>query len=57
MFVYRLISRGTVEEKIQQLQAQKAALARGILEGREKEDWRLHDEDIDALFAPLPRFA
>jgi SNF2 family DNA or RNA helicase len=46
-----------VEEKIQQLQAQKAALARGILEGREKEDWRLHDEDIDALFAPLPRFA
>jgi SNF2 family DNA or RNA helicase len=57
VFVYRLISRGTVEEKIQQLQAQKAALARGILEGREKDDWRLHDEDIDALFAPLPRFA
>jgi SNF2 family DNA or RNA helicase len=57
VFVYRLISRGTVEEKIQQLQAQKAALARGILEGREKEDWRLQEEDIDALFAPLPRFA
>src|SRR5690606_26112528 len=37
VFVYRLISRGTVEEKIQQLQAQKAALARGILDGREKE--------------------
>ncbi|MND55744.1 RNA polymerase-associated protein RapA [compost metagenome] len=57
VFVYRLISRGTVEEKIQQLQAHKAALARGILDGREKEDWRLQDEDIDALFAPLPRFA
>jgi SNF2 family DNA or RNA helicase len=55
VFVYRLISRGTVEEKIQQLQAQKAALARGILDGREKEGWRLAEEDIDALFAPLPR--
>ncbi|WP_177410167.1 DEAD/DEAH box helicase [Pseudomonas sp. LFM046] len=57
VFVYRLISRGTVEEKIQQLQAHKAALAQGVLDGREKEDWRLQEEDIDALFAPLPRFA
>ncbi|BAN47854.1 DEAD/DEAH box helicase [Metapseudomonas resinovorans] len=57
VFVYRMISRGTVEEKIQQLQGQKAALARGILDGREKEDWRLQEEDIDALFAPLPRLA
>ncbi|MCO6059359.1 DEAD/DEAH box helicase [Pseudomonas sp. MOB-449] len=57
VFVYRMISRGTVEEKIQQLQAQKAALARGVLDGREKEDWRLQEDDIDALFAPLPRFA
>ncbi|MFZ6048850.1 DEAD/DEAH box helicase [Pseudomonas sp. CR3202] len=56
VFVYRMISRGTVEEKIQQLQAQKAALARGVLDGREKEGWRLQEEDIDALFAPLPRF-
>ena len=44
-----------LEEKIQQLQAQKAALARGILDGHEKEGWRLAEEDIDALFAPLPR--
>jgi SNF2 family DNA or RNA helicase len=57
VFVYRLISRGTVEEKIQQLQAQKATLARGILDGREDGDWRLREEDIDALFAPLPRRA
>ncbi|WP_271411813.1 DEAD/DEAH box helicase [Pseudomonas sp. Q1-7] len=57
VFVYRMISRGTVEEKIQQLQAQKAALARGILDGQEKEGWRLQEDDIDALFAPLPRFA
>ncbi|CAD5108823.1 DEAD/DEAH box helicase [Zestomonas carbonaria] len=54
VFVYKLIARGTVEEKIQQLQQQKAALAAGVLEGNEKADWRLQPEDIDALFAPLP---
>ncbi|MBT8765183.1 DEAD/DEAH box helicase [Metapseudomonas boanensis] len=55
VFVYRMISRGTVEEKIQQLQAQKAALAQGVLDGRGQEDWRLQEDDIEALLAPLPR--
>ncbi|MCY1276420.1 hypothetical protein D9M68_247480 [compost metagenome] len=54
VFVYKLIAKGTVEEKIQQLQQHKAALAAGVLEGSEKADWRLQPEDIDALFAPLP---
>ncbi|KAF1070449.1 MAG: RNA polymerase-associated protein RapA [Pseudomonas citronellolis] len=54
VFVYKLIARGTVEEKIQLLQREKAALAAGILEGVGG-DWQLDDADIDALFAPLPR--
>ncbi|MBF8781141.1 DEAD/DEAH box helicase [Pseudomonas fulva] len=54
VFVYKLITRGTVEEKIQQLQQEKAALAAGLLEGGEAGQWRLGDEEIDALFAPLP---
>ncbi|MFB4392901.1 MULTISPECIES: SNF2-related protein [unclassified Pseudomonas] len=54
VFVYKLITRGTVEEKIQQLQHEKAALAAGLLEGGEAGQWRLGDEEIEALFAPLP---
>ncbi|MEO4046378.1 DEAD/DEAH box helicase [Pseudomonas sp. CAU 1711] len=54
VFVYKLIARGTVEEKIQQLQQRKAALAAGVLERGAEADWQLRDEDIDALFAPLP---
>lgn len=54
VFVYKLITRGTVEEKIQHLQLEKSALAAGILEGREAGDWKLANEDIEALFAPLP---
>ncbi|WP_082805199.1 DEAD/DEAH box helicase [Pseudomonas sp. BMS12] len=54
VFVYRLIARGTVEEKIQQLQQRKAALSAGLLDGGNQGDWQLRPEDIDALFAPLP---
>lgn len=54
VFVYKLITRGTVEEKIQHLQQEKSALAAGILDARETGDWRLQDNDIDALLAPLP---
>jgi SNF2 family DNA or RNA helicase len=54
VFVYKMIARGTVEEKIQHLQQEKAALAAGVLDGRKAGDWKLQDEDIAALFAPLP---
>ncbi|MEE4463767.1 DEAD/DEAH box helicase, partial [Azotobacter chroococcum] len=53
VFVYRLIARGSVEEKIQQLQKAKAELARGLLEGAVQAEWRMDEEDIAALFAPL----
>src|SRR5471030_2077038 len=54
VFVYKMIARGTVEEKIQRLQQEKSALAAGVLDGRTSGDWKLQDEDIAALFAPLP---
>ena len=54
VFVYKLIARGTVEEKIQQLQARKAELAASVLEGNGEGDWALQQSDIDALLAPLP---
>lgn len=53
VFVYRLITRGTVEERIQQLQRRKAELAAGVLEGTEEGDWDVQQSDIDTLFAPL----
>jgi SNF2 family DNA or RNA helicase len=54
VFVYKMIAKGTVEEKIQHLQQEKSALASGVLDGRTAGDWKLQDEDIAALFAPLP---
>ena len=53
VFVYKLIARGTVEEKIQALQQKKAHLAAGVLEGGLNSGWKLEQSDIDALFAPL----
>jgi hypothetical protein len=54
VFVYKMIARGTVEEKIQALQQEKAALAGAILEGGTSGGWKLEQSDIEALFAPLP---
>ncbi|WAJ39075.1 DEAD/DEAH box helicase [Pseudomonas sp. GOM7] len=53
VFVYKLIARGSVEEKIQQLQQSKASLARGVLEGGGQGQWQLDEQDLAALFAPL----
>src|SRR5690606_12323184 len=39
VFVYKMIARGTVEEKIQRLQQEKSALAAGVLDGRMTGDW------------------
>ncbi|WP_263141768.1 DEAD/DEAH box helicase [Pseudomonas sp. RIT-PI-AD] len=55
VFVYKLIARGTVEEKIQRLQQEKALLAASVLEGQGEGAWELRADDIDALFAPLSK--
>ena len=52
MFVHRLIARGTVEEKLVALQAKKAELARGLLEG--SGTFKLDAAAIDELLAPIP---
>jgi len=53
VFVYKLITEGTVEEKILELQDRKRALAEGIhqKEGSTTALWT--HEDMDALFAPI----
>jgi non-specific serine/threonine protein kinase len=53
VFVYKLIARGSVEEKIQLLQQAKASLARGVLDGGSQGQWQLNEDDLAALFAPL----
>ncbi|UZE25549.1 DEAD/DEAH box helicase [Pseudomonas sp. B21-056] len=55
VFVYKLIARGTLEEKMQALQQEKAALAGSVLDGGTTGGWKLEQSDIEALFAPLPK--
>jgi len=54
VFVYKLITENTVEEKIIAMQDKKRALAEGIYKGGEKEEsLKLTAEDLTALFEPL----
>ena len=54
VFVYRLITENTVEEKIIALQAQKSALAEGIYaENSEAQKNLLNAETLQQLFTPL----
>lgn len=53
VFIYKLIARGSVEEKIQHLQQHKAALAESILESGSSASASLDNDAIDALLAPL----
>lgn len=52
VFVYKLIAKGSVEEKIQQLQRHKARLAEGLLSGTDG-GWQLSEEDLNTLLGPL----
>jgi superfamily II DNA or RNA helicase len=54
VFVYKLITENTVEEKIIAMQDRKRALAEGIYQGGAKEEsMKLTAEDLTALFQPL----
>ena len=54
VFVYKLIAKGTVEEKIQALQGKKAALAEAILgTAGEALNLKLTADDLQAIFEPL----
>jgi SNF2 family DNA or RNA helicase len=54
VFIYKLITENTVEEKIIAMQDKKRALAEGIYKGGAKEEsLKLTAEDLTALFEPL----
>jgi len=54
VFVYKLIIDGSIEEKILTLQERKAELAAGILSEDHNIDLKFGEDDIAALFSPLP---
>ena len=54
VFAYRLIARGTVEEKILELQGRKRALAQALLDGEVLPGEAMDEADVEALFAPAP---
>ncbi len=54
VFVYKLVSSGTVEEKMVELQERKKSLIEGVLGGVKGAGLGLTETDIEALFAPLP---
>jgi superfamily II DNA or RNA helicase len=54
VFVYKLVTVGTVEEKILDMQNYKAALFAGVFDGKSTSSGSLSPEDLEALFEPLP---
>jgi len=53
VFVYKLITENTVEEKILAMQDRKRLLAEGVYQGeKQEESWKLTAEDLTALFEP-----
>jgi SNF2 family DNA or RNA helicase len=53
VFVYKLVTQGTVEERILDLQQRKKTLAAGIYEDGGNAADGLDTADIERLFAPL----
>jgi SNF2 family DNA or RNA helicase len=53
VFVYKLICEGTVEERIQSMQARKQALLEGVYAQGAKASNGLGAKDFEALFEPL----
>lgn len=54
VFVYKLITLGTVEEKIMMMQQRKASLLSGIFDAHQDSDGLFNSDDLEALFEPLP---
>ena len=52
VFVYKLIARGTLEEKIQELQRRKGDLANAVLDAEAGAAPVIGPEDLQAIFAP-----
>lgn len=55
VFVYKLLTEGTVEQRVAELQARKAALADAMLAGGGAAAGSLTAEDLELLFAPVAK--
>ncbi|NEV60774.1 SNF2-related protein [Thiorhodococcus minor] len=53
VFVYKLLTEGTVEQRVAELQARKQALADAMLAGGGAAAGSLSADDLDLLFAPI----
>ena len=53
VFVYKLVVEGSIEERMLELQARKAALASGVLGHDEAGAVKFSEQDLQALLAPL----
>lgn len=55
VFVYKLLGKGTVEEKILSLQSRKRGLSEQLLSGRQKDEQGhlITADDLDVLFTPI----
>ncbi|WP_288380017.1 DEAD/DEAH box helicase [uncultured Massilia sp.] len=53
VFVYKLLARGTLEEKIQDMQRRKGELAHAVLDAGAASSPAIGMEDLQAIFAPL----
>jgi len=53
VFVYKLLTEGTVEKGVAELQARKQALADAMLAGGGAAAGSLSAEDLELLFAPV----
>ncbi|WP_412103188.1 DEAD/DEAH box helicase [Polaromonas sp. SM01] len=53
VFVYKLVVEGSIEERMLELQARKAALAEGVLGSDSATVLKFGPEDLQALLAPL----
>ncbi|OHE75029.1 MAG: hypothetical protein A3F67_01490 [Verrucomicrobia bacterium RIFCSPHIGHO2_12_FULL_41_10] len=53
VFVYKLVAKGTVEEKILEMQRNKHALMEGLFSEAETSKLKMTDKDLQSLFDPL----
>lgn len=53
VFVYKLVTTGTIEEKIMRMEEKKAALAAGIFDEKSSEVSTLSADDLKSFFEPL----
>ena len=53
VFVYKLVTKGTVEEKILEMQENKRALMEGLFSDNPSQKLNLSEKDLQAFFEPL----